>query len=72
MFLQQVTGINAVMFYAEIIFEDANFKVISLCCQIGKCLLFQFSRYWVSLKHVANWLDADPARIINNSLGFGL
>ncbi|XP_013044192.2 solute carrier family 2, facilitated glucose transporter member 8 isoform X1 [Anser cygnoides] len=26
MFLQQVTGINAVMFYAEIIFEDANFK----------------------------------------------
>ncbi|NXC50195.1 GTR8 protein, partial [Penelope pileata] len=26
MFLQQVTGINAVMFYAETIFEDANFK----------------------------------------------
>ncbi|KAM9595218.1 solute carrier family 2, facilitated glucose transporter member 8 isoform 1-T1 [Morphnus guianensis] len=28
MFFQQVTGINAVMFYAETIFEDANFKVI--------------------------------------------
>ncbi|XP_010155910.1 PREDICTED: solute carrier family 2, facilitated glucose transporter member 8 [Eurypyga helias] len=26
MFFQQVTGINAVMFYAETIFEDANFK----------------------------------------------
>ena len=26
MFLQQVTGINAVMFYAETIFEDANFQ----------------------------------------------
>ncbi|NXL92359.1 GTR8 protein, partial [Alectura lathami] len=26
MFLQQVTGINAVMFYAESIFEDADFK----------------------------------------------
>ncbi|KFR16604.1 Solute carrier family 2, facilitated glucose transporter member 8, partial [Opisthocomus hoazin] len=29
MFFQQVTGINAVMFYTETIFEDANFKVIS-------------------------------------------
>ncbi|XP_042642713.1 solute carrier family 2, facilitated glucose transporter member 8 isoform X3 [Tyto alba] len=28
MFFQQVTGINAIMFYAETIFEDANFKVI--------------------------------------------
>lgn len=26
MFFQQLTGINAVMFYAETIFEDANFK----------------------------------------------
>ncbi|XP_065504336.1 solute carrier family 2, facilitated glucose transporter member 8 isoform X4 [Caloenas nicobarica] len=26
MFFQQITGINAVMFYAETIFEDANFK----------------------------------------------
>ncbi|NXJ87835.1 GTR8 protein, partial [Corythaixoides concolor] len=26
MFFQQVTGINAVMFYAETVFEDANFK----------------------------------------------
>ncbi|KAM6237545.1 solute carrier family 2, facilitated glucose transporter member 8 isoform 1-T1 [Spheniscus humboldti] len=28
MFFQQVTGINAVMFYAETIFENADFKVI--------------------------------------------
>uniref|UniRef100_A0A8D0HVL5 Solute carrier family 2, facilitated glucose transporter member 8 n=1 Tax=Sphenodon punctatus TaxID=8508 RepID=A0A8D0HVL5_SPHPU len=26
MFFQQVTGVNAIMFYAETIFEDANFK----------------------------------------------
>ncbi|NXN10831.1 GTR8 protein, partial [Indicator maculatus] len=30
MFFQQVTGINAIMFYAETIFEDANFKDSSL------------------------------------------
>lgn len=31
MFFQQITGINAVMFYAETIFEEANFKVIGVC-----------------------------------------
>lgn len=28
MFFQQMTGINAIMFYAENIFEQAHFKVI--------------------------------------------
>ncbi|OXB67053.1 hypothetical protein ASZ78_005626 [Callipepla squamata] len=36
MFLQQVTGINAVMFYAETIFEDANFQ-----CYLPYTLLFE-------------------------------
>ncbi|KFQ73846.1 Solute carrier family 2, facilitated glucose transporter member 8, partial [Phoenicopterus ruber ruber] len=34
MFFQQVTGINAVMFYAETIFEDANFKVIGVMASV--------------------------------------
>ncbi|KFP98878.1 Solute carrier family 2, facilitated glucose transporter member 8, partial [Leptosomus discolor] len=34
MFFQQVTGINAVMFYAETIFEDANFKVIGVLASV--------------------------------------
>ncbi|KFQ28290.1 Solute carrier family 2, facilitated glucose transporter member 8, partial [Mesitornis unicolor] len=35
MFFQQVTGINAVMFYAETIFEDANFKVVMASVVVG-------------------------------------
>ncbi|KFP40931.1 Solute carrier family 2, facilitated glucose transporter member 8, partial [Chlamydotis macqueenii] len=34
MFFQQVTGINAVMFYAETIFEDASFKVIGVMASV--------------------------------------
>lgn len=30
MFFQQMTGINAIMFYAENIFEQAHFKVRGL------------------------------------------
>lgn len=30
MFFQQMTGINAIMFYAQNIFEQAHFKVRSL------------------------------------------
>ncbi|KFO86129.1 Solute carrier family 2, facilitated glucose transporter member 8, partial [Buceros rhinoceros silvestris] len=35
MFFQQVTGINAVMFYAETIFEDANFKVNGVMASVA-------------------------------------
>ncbi|NXN29321.1 GTR8 protein, partial [Nycticryphes semicollaris] len=34
MFFQQVTGINAVMFYAETIFEDASFKDSRMACVV--------------------------------------
>ncbi|KFQ25452.1 Solute carrier family 2, facilitated glucose transporter member 8, partial [Merops nubicus] len=34
MFFQQMTGINAVMFYAETVFEDANFKVIGVMASV--------------------------------------
>ncbi|KFM08085.1 Solute carrier family 2, facilitated glucose transporter member 8, partial [Aptenodytes forsteri] len=34
MFFQQVTGINAVMFYAETIFENADFKVIRVMASV--------------------------------------
>lgn len=37
MVFQQMTGINAIMFYAENIFEQAHFKVRGLCY----CRFFQ-------------------------------
>ena len=37
MLFQQLTGINAIMFYAETIFEEAHFKV-----RIVKCYLRYF------------------------------
>lgn len=43
MVFQQMTGINAIMFYAENIFEQAHFEVTDLCRRLGwrfgKCLV---------------------------------
>lgn len=47
MFFQQATGINAVMFYAETIFEEASFKV--------SMVHFHFSFFFFSPKVIAKY-----------------